>query len=498
LRFIYSAGFDDACTNLTCISSLATNLLTLCSFDQQKRSKMEEVQRKVGVVLLNGQKLEVGCDPKAVCKDVFDMVVAHIGLVEHHLFALAYLKGKLQILGIYIFVSQKLAEYGVHFHRVLPEKRSQTGIMLGVYSKGVLIFDVLNGNRNPVLKFPWRETKKISFAVRGGDTSARTPGPISLAQTLSTRSNPDHLKRISYSEVALNKAPSGSVLVHEELHLPGYNPLPSTVFPNPQLMSRSHHNLAQMPESEENPLLDLLRSSNGRLTQAQLNQASSNFQQHQRASSDTDSISHHQDKSLGAAFHSSPSWHHSQSKKESDSSSIEDNGQAYVVDSTPIVPQPPKSSFNSPKPVRRLELEIETSSEKHRGTVSPSPPLHGAGTPSSTSSPVRQPTSLNSQDSRTSSSAMISQPSRDRVQQALERVKVATTAETTTSNQVPEPKTELNPSPPALPPKTRKVKPSAAPSVSEQSDRGDTDMDEETYSGSQEKLKAKKVRSLWL
>lgn len=54
---------------------------------------MEESQRKVGVVLLNGQKLELFCDVKAVCKDVLDMVVAHIGLVEHHLFSLAYLKG---------------------------------------------------------------------------------------------------------------------------------------------------------------------------------------------------------------------------------------------------------------------------------------------------------------------------------------------------------------------------------------------------------------------
>lgn len=54
---------------------------------------MEDVQRKVGVVMLNGQKLELSCDIKAVCKDVLDMVVAHIGLVEHHLFGLAYLKG---------------------------------------------------------------------------------------------------------------------------------------------------------------------------------------------------------------------------------------------------------------------------------------------------------------------------------------------------------------------------------------------------------------------
>lgn len=62
---------------------------------QKKRGKVEEVQRKVGVVLLNGQKLELSCDIKAVCKDVLDMVVAHIGLVEHHLFGLAYLRGRL-------------------------------------------------------------------------------------------------------------------------------------------------------------------------------------------------------------------------------------------------------------------------------------------------------------------------------------------------------------------------------------------------------------------
>ncbi len=66
----------------------------------------------------------------------------------------------------YVKVCQRLPEYGVHFHRVLPEKRSLTGIMLGIYSKGVLIFEVLNGNRTPVLRFPWRDTKTISFTVR--------------------------------------------------------------------------------------------------------------------------------------------------------------------------------------------------------------------------------------------------------------------------------------------------------------------------------------------
>lgn len=64
-----------------------------------------------------------------------------------------------------IQLCQRLTEYGVHLHHVLPEKRSQTGILLGVCSRGVVIFEVHNGARTPVLRFPWRETKKISFSV---------------------------------------------------------------------------------------------------------------------------------------------------------------------------------------------------------------------------------------------------------------------------------------------------------------------------------------------
>lgn len=80
-------------------------------------------------------------------------------------------------------VCQRLTEYGVHFHRVLPEKRSQTGIMLGVYCKGVLIFEVLNGNRTPVLRFPWRETKKISFTVCACVFIIRNKSGILFART---------------------------------------------------------------------------------------------------------------------------------------------------------------------------------------------------------------------------------------------------------------------------------------------------------------------------
>ncbi|XP_070314281.1 tyrosine-protein phosphatase non-receptor type 13 isoform X8 [Odocoileus virginianus] len=269
-----------------------------------KKGKNEDNRRKVNIMLLSGQRLELTCDTKTICKDVFDMVVAHIGLVEHHLFALATLKDneyffvdsdlKLtkvapegwkeepkkkskasvnftlffrikffmddvsliqhtltchqyylqlrkdileerihcddetslllaslalqaeygdyqpEVHGVSYFrlehylpprvmekldlsyikeelpklhntymgaseketeleflkVCQRLTEYGVHFHRVHPEKKSQTGILLGVCSKGVLVFEVHNGVRTLVLRFPWRETRKISFSKK--------------------------------------------------------------------------------------------------------------------------------------------------------------------------------------------------------------------------------------------------------------------------------------------------------------------------------------------
>ncbi|XP_072784764.1 tyrosine-protein phosphatase non-receptor type 13 isoform X5 [Taeniopygia guttata] len=269
-----------------------------------KKGKSDDTRRKVNVMLLSGQKLELTCDTKTICKDVFDMVVAHIGLVEHHFFGLAtlrdnefffvdpdiklskvapegwkeepkkknkppvnftlffrikffvddvsliqhtltchqyYLQLRKDILedrmhcddetalllaslalqaeygdyqaevhGLSYFrlehyvparvlekldlsytkeelpklhstyvgaseketeleflkLCQRLTEYGVHLHHVLPEKRSQTGILLGVCCKGVVIFEVHNGARTPVLHFPWRETKKISFSKK--------------------------------------------------------------------------------------------------------------------------------------------------------------------------------------------------------------------------------------------------------------------------------------------------------------------------------------------
>ncbi|KAL4617322.1 tyrosine-protein phosphatase non-receptor type 13 isoform X9 [Arapaima gigas] len=499
--------------------------LTVPASIMNKKGKTEEVRRKVSVVLLNGQRLELSCDIKAVCKDVLDMVVAHVGLVEHHLFGLAFLKDNefffvdsdaklskvapegwkeeprkkkpdvhfnlffrvkfflddvhfiqhamtkhqfyLQLrkdileermrcdtengmllaslalqaeFGDYhpelhgktyfrlehylpatvldkmdqtslkedlpklhstyfgaseedaefefLKVSQRMTEYGVHFHRVLPEKKSQTGIMLGVYSKGVLIFEVLNGSRTPVLKFPWRETKKISFTKKkiilqntsdgikhlfqtdsnktcqyllqlctaqhkfhlqmkarqnnqelqelenSPLSSLQYPGgPIivggmeramssaSLAASSGSCSETDHMKRISYSEAALNKAPPGQTLLTRESLDSNFGSSS-----NPKLMSRSHHNLGQVPESSEGHV-----ALYGNQSQKSMNQSQPSVS-HQRASSDTDSITVacKQESMFRSKTHCSPSWSPGTFKKDS---SLDDTGHAYVIDS---------------------------------------------------------------------------------------------------------------------------------------------------------------------
>ncbi|XP_061732538.1 tyrosine-protein phosphatase non-receptor type 13 isoform X1 [Nerophis ophidion] len=502
--------------------------------------KGEEVQKKIGVVLLNGQKLELNCDVKASCKDALDMVIAHVGLVERHLFGLAYLQdnefffvnpdAKLSkvapdgwkkksdmsfnlFLRIKFFLddvnliqhamtkhqyylqlrkdileertrcdmknaillaslalqaefgdyqpelqgktyfrvehylpvavldkidqtsikeelpelhskyygaseseaefeflklSQTLTEYGVHFHRVLPEKRSQTGIMLGVYSKGVRIFEVLNGNRTPVLWFPWRETKKISFTkkkvslqnmsdgikhvfqtdssktcqyllqlcsdhhkfyqqmrahqnnqeiqdivnsplsnlqypteLQAAGSVGRALSSGSLAPALSTQSNPEHLKRISYSDAALNKAPSSPILVRDALHFPGFNPVKVPHHPRP--ISRSLHNLRQIMESSE-------QSVGMGLAQPSM-----------RASSDTDSLSQQICNS---------DWSHLESKEESDSSSIEDPDQAYVMGVSMHSSSGPPSTSTSASDSLKKKVNALPSPERQTKAVS--------------------------------------------------------------------------------------------------------------------------------
>ncbi|XP_055720543.1 tyrosine-protein phosphatase non-receptor type 13 isoform X4 [Salvelinus fontinalis] len=788
--------------------------LTVPSSIMNKRGKLDEVQRKVGVVLLTGQKLELSCDIKAVCKDVLDMVVAHIGLVEHHLFGLACLtdnefffidpdaklskvapegwkeepkkkKPDIQFnlfLRIKFFVddvnliqhtmtkhqyylqlrkdileervccdmenamllaslalqaefgdyqaelhgktyfrmehymsasvldnidqssikeellklhstyygateaetefeflkaSQRLTEYGVHFHRVLPEKRSQTGIMLGVFSKGVLIFEVLNGNRTPVLRFPWRETKKISFTKKkiclqntsdgikhlfqtdsnktcqyllclcsaqhkfhlqtkarqnnqelqdlensplnllqyslgqgGVEGMGRAVSSASLTPSSSARSahSDSDLKRISYSEVALNKAPGGRLHAQEEVLFPGFNSGLGPHHHHPSnarlMMSRSHHNLGQVPESPEHRAVSFNSQSQSAVNHAQL------LDCHHRASSDTDSISvaYQQDRRFGSsASHGSTAWSLKSFQKESDSSSVEETGHADVVDSlktklnalsspereittvnlkkdvksglgfqivggqnsghvdlgtfissitpggpadvngclkpgdrlisvnevnlegllhtaatevlqsapddvTLVVSQPRERLYEEPpsgfvyKPQaplavsgqRQQDLDFESSiEEQDAGTGSPSPPLPTTTTLPSVSTVPHQ-SSLRSQDSRTESTNAPLQtpvngthPHRTLPTEAAS-VPVSILHHQDRSNNIALTFDPLKASPPALPPKTRKAKIPEVPKDPDYSDRGDSEMDEETYSSSQEKPKFKK------
>ncbi|XP_041086993.1 tyrosine-protein phosphatase non-receptor type 13-like isoform X4 [Polyodon spathula] len=498
-----------------------------------KKGKGEDLRRKVNILLLSGQKLELTCDTKSICKDVFDMVVAQIGLVEHHLFGLAYLKEnefffvnpdlklskvapegwkddpkkKKTVVNFNLFfrikffvddvnliqhtltkhqyylqlrrdileermrcdeettlllaslalqaefgdyqpevhgktyfklehylattvlekvdqsyikeelpklhstyfgaseketefeflkVCQKLPEYGVHFHRVLPEKKSQTGIMIGVCSKGVLIFEMHNGARTPVLRFPWRETKKISFTKKKISLQNTSDEIKHLFQTdssktcqyllhlssaqhkfylqMKTRQNNQELQDIeSSSQNHLNyHSDSAGVLPvgravstvslatsnisrpFDQLHptqaeslkrtycselslnklLPGRPQ--STVEPTTTsrvMMSKSYHNLSQVPESPEGrapPYNSQSQSSLNRIHLAASMEGFRTLPSHHRARSDTESITvagkPNNSKTL-AGSRQSPG----KRQLECDSSSFEDTGQAYVI-----------------------------------------------------------------------------------------------------------------------------------------------------------------------
>ncbi|KAM9450564.1 tyrosine-protein phosphatase non-receptor type 13 isoform 2-T2 [Clarias gariepinus] len=704
-----------------------------------KRGKVEESLRKVFVVLLNGQKLEVSCDVKVVCKDVLDMVNAHVGLVEHHLFGLAYLKddefffidsdariSKLApdgwkedpkkrktdinftlFLRIKFFhddvsfiqhpmtkhqyylqlrkdileermrcnmenamilaslalqaeigdhqpelhgktyfrtehylpanimekldqssmkeelskmhsnyygakedeaefeflkVSQRLTEYGVHFHRVLPEKRSQTGIQMGVSSRGIQIFEVLNGNRTPALRFPWRDTKKSSFIKKkiclqnssdgikhvfqtdtqktcqyllqlcleqhkfhqqmktwqsnqeqqelensplnmlqypvGPDSLGRAVSLSSLAAsaTMSTRSNPDSIKRMSSSE---------------ERAFPSFSTNSSS-----RMKSRSHHNLGELPESpkhQEMPFTSV----------------------HHRASSDTDSITVHGPqesafRSMGRA--DAPSWSPKHLKKSSDTSSCEESGTPYVegvsmhgsdLSSTPassvgitdslkknldMLPSPEREikSISLKKDVKYgLGFQIsggESAGRTDLGTIISSITPGGPADIDQRLKPGDRLLKVNSisveglsheetveilQSSQDDVTLLVSQPKerlfadspsdlshyKDKSGQEMD-VDSSSEELAHTFPLVPGktvagsfPQTQLNgvyqkdesgaeSTPPALPPKTRKSKSPEAPREPEVSDRGDSDMDEDTHSSNQDKQKSMKDDSV--
>ncbi|XP_046724590.1 tyrosine-protein phosphatase non-receptor type 13 isoform X4 [Silurus meridionalis] len=712
-------------------------VLNVPSSIMNKRGKVDESQRKVYVVLLSGQKLDVSCDVKAVCKDVLDMVIAHVGLVEHHLFGLAYLKDDefffiesdckiskaapdgwkddpkkrkndinftlflrikffhddvsfiqhpmtkhqyyLQLrkdileermrcnmentmilaslalqaeIGDYqpelhgktyfrtehyvpanimekldqssikeelsklhhsyygaaedeaefefLKVSQRLTEYGVHFHRVLPEKRSQTGIKMGVSSRSIQIFEVLNGNRTPALKFPWRETKKTSFTKKkiclqnssdgikhvfqtdtqktcqylfqlcleqykfhqqmktrqsnqeqqeiensplnmlqypaAPDSLGRAVSIASLAAsaTMSTRSNPESRKRMSSSE---------------ERAFPSISTNSSS-----RMKSRSYHNLGELPESPE--------QQGAPFTSA-----------HQRASSDTDStaVRGQQERSMGRA--EALSWSPKNQKKDSDTSSYEESG-AYVegqqpgeysdvsihssdlsstlgssvgitdslkkkLDSLPFLEREIKS-VNLKKDVKYgLGFQISGGESAGRTDLSTIISSITPGGPADVDGRLKPGDRLlkvnnnNVEDLTHEETVEILQSSPDDitllVSQPKERLFTDSPSDLSHYKDKPRqevdlgssseelaqsfpsffakniagnlPQTQLNgthqkdesgvgSAPPALPPKTRKSRSSEAAKEAEISDRGDSDMDEDTHSSNQDKLKS--------
>ncbi|TNN53359.1 Tyrosine-protein phosphatase non-receptor type 13 [Liparis tanakae] len=162
----------------------------------------------------------------------------------------------------------------------------------------------------------------------------------------------------------------------------------------------------------------------------------------------------------------------------------------YKESSSGYVPHQANSALKALSSAQRREPDADTSSEEPVGAGSPGPPLHSAGLPPPTSSSLLQ---LHSSfpDSRPSGVPKVS-PLASRVQQCLERSTAAAAAAAEAKPHRAEPNAALDPAPPALPPKTRKAKVAEAPKVPEHSDWGDSDMDEETYSSSQEKLKVKK------
>uniref|UniRef100_A0A8C1RR66 Tyrosine-protein phosphatase non-receptor type 20 n=1 Tax=Cyprinus carpio TaxID=7962 RepID=A0A8C1RR66_CYPCA len=572
------------------MSSEPTVVLTVPSSIMNKRGKVEESQRKVGFVLLNGQKLELCCDVKAVCKDVLDMVVAHIGLVEHHLFSLAYLKDdefyfvepdaklskvapdgwkddprkkKMDVnfnlfLRIKFFqddisliqhtmtkhqyylqlrkdileervrcdlenamilaslalqaefgdyqtalhgktyfrtehylpasvldkidqttikeelpklhssyynaseqeaeleflkVCQRLPEYGVHFHRVLPEKRSLTGIMLGLYSKGVLIFEVLNGNRTPVLRFPWRDTKKISFTKKKICLQNTSDGIKHLFQT-------DSQKTCQY---LLNLC-SAQYKFH--LHMKARQNNQELVW----FVLRSGFQVVGGENSGRQDLGTIISS----ITPG--------------GPADINGCLKPGDRLLSVNDVSLESLSHD---------TVVEILQDAPDDVTLVVSQPkerllflplvdsPLGTHHYKSATQNQEVDVDSSSEDH--TCSPSPPPVSSKT--SPPQSVRQG-SVSSQDSRTESASLL-QTNLNGFHRNIPTEGPAPAQSLATDS-----KPSVEATPPALPPKTRKSKVPDVPKELEYSDRGDSDMDEDTCSSSQEKHKTKKVESV--
>ena len=53
--------------------------------------------RPARVTLLNGQAMDIPCDMSTTAKQMFDVIVNHLGLVEHFYFGITYICGTLAL-----------------------------------------------------------------------------------------------------------------------------------------------------------------------------------------------------------------------------------------------------------------------------------------------------------------------------------------------------------------------------------------------------------------
>ncbi|KAL6469588.1 hypothetical protein MHYP_G00207070, partial [Metynnis hypsauchen] len=133
----------------------------------------------------------------------------------------------------------------------------------------------------------------------------------------------------------------------------------------------------------------------------------------------------------------------------------------------------------------REEVEVDSSSEEQTGSPCPPPPSSSRNGVSQASPAGRRQESLSSQDSKSDRSS-VSQTHLNGFHRNAPDEVTAPAQSTTPDHE------SADPTPPALPPKTRKAKSPEAPKELEHSDRGDSDMDEDTYSSSHETQKSKK------
>ncbi|XP_048361869.1 FERM and PDZ domain-containing protein 2 isoform X2 [Sphaerodactylus townsendi] len=63
----------------------------------------------------------------------------------------------------FLKVTQQLPEYGVVFYHVFPEKKvAGGGLVLGICTKGIIVYEIRNNARIASRQFRWRETERIS------------------------------------------------------------------------------------------------------------------------------------------------------------------------------------------------------------------------------------------------------------------------------------------------------------------------------------------------